>query len=124
MESAEPPEGEYSEVAAFLLENEYQAAYAGFENANTITALADGSIRVAAVASVKDMSACKWLSSSTWYVPAVPYKERTAYIVTEAERAEFEEFLLQHKEELQLEIQIGKFYIFGAEYNFSKLDAS
>lgn len=123
LKSAEPPQNEFNEVAKFLSDKEYRIAYATFENANTITALSDGNIRVAAVASVKDMSACKWLSSSAWYVPEVPYEERTAYVVTEAEREEFEEFLLQHEGELQLETQIGKFYIFSADYNFSKLDA-
>lgn len=111
------------QVAAFLEERGYETAYATFETANTITVLSNGNVQGAAVASVKEMSVCKWLSSVEWYVPHVPYEKRTAYIVTEAEQSEFADFYEKHKEKLKLETQIGKFYIFGSDYNFSKTDS-
>lgn len=121
LKSKEPAESELREVTEFLCEQGFERAYATFENANTITVLADGEVRAAAVASVKDMSICKWLSSSSWYVPAVPYEERTAYVITEAELSEFEEFKNMHEEDLQFDTQIGKYLIWSSEYNFSGL---
>ena len=123
LRSAEPPEDEYSEVATFLVDNGYQTAYATFENANTLTSVSDGKVRVAAVASVKDMSACKWLSSSFWYMPEVLDKGRIAYVITESEMEDFGELLGQYEGEMQLEMQIGKFCIFSSAYNFSRVDA-
>lgn len=121
LKGKEPAESELREVTEFLCEQGFERAYATFENANTITVLADGEVRAAAVASVKDMSICKWLSSSSWYVPAVPYEERTAYVITEAELQEFEEFKNMHEEDLQFNTQIGKYLIWSSEYNFSGL---
>lgn len=121
LKSEEPAESELREVTEFLCEQGFERAYATFENANTITVLADGEVRAAAVASVKDMSICKWLSSSSWYVPAVPYEERTAYVITEAELPEFKEFKNMHEEDLQFDTQIGKYQIWSSEYNFSGL---
>lgn len=109
------------EVVDYLLDNNYLTAYASFENANSMTALANGNVRVAAVASVEKMDICKWLSSTEWYVPNVPFEEKTAYIVTETEREAFGRFLETHSEDMRYETQIGKFLIYTSNYNFSNL---
>lgn len=122
MQSDEPAYSEELEVCRYLEESGYEIAYADFERANTMTVLSGGDLRVAAVASVEKMDICKWLSSTEWYVPNVPYESRTAYIVTEAEREDFEKFYDLHREELWLDVQIGKFYIYGSDYNYSHLE--
>lgn len=119
MKSEEPPRNEVYEVGRYLMENQYAVAYANFENANTITVLTDGAVRTAAVSSVAKMDVCKWLSSSDWYVPYVPYESRTAYVITETEKESFEIFYDRHHEEIQFDTQIGKFLIYVSDYNFS-----
>ena len=87
-----------------------------------MTVLANGKVRVAAVATVENMDACKWVSSMDWYAPAIPYETRTAYIIPEAEMENFEGFLALHEKDVQLETQIGRFYIYSSDYNFSCLE--
>lgn len=94
-------------------------AYATFENANSMTVIADGKVQVVPVASVDKMDICKWLSSSEWYVPAKPYHSTTAYVITESEMEEFEQFLEGKEETVSKVGQIGKFSIYVSEYNYS-----
>lgn len=113
---------ERNAVVEYLKENNCTIAYATFENANSMTVLSDGTVTVAAVSSLERMDACKWLSSSGWYVPNIPFDEKTAYIVTEAEQEAFNTFLEAHKEEIWYETQRGKYLVYMSEHNFSKLN--
>lgn len=122
LKSPEPPLSEEYEVCKYLEENEYYQAYATFENANSMTAISNGKVRVFAVASVERMDVCKWMTSTHWYVPNVPFEASTAYIVTETEKGDFEEFYRQHQGKLQFDRQIGKFLIYISDYNFSCLE--
>lgn len=122
LRSPEPIETEMYETGRYLEEKEYHIAYADFETAASITVLIDGNIVVAPVASLKTMEMCKWLSSTHWYVPNVPFEASTAYIVTETEKGDFEEFYRQHQGKLQFDRQIGKFLIYISDYNFSCLE--
>lgn len=122
LKKEEPPQSESYEVVRFLEENDFPISYSTFENANMMTVLANGKVRVAAVATVENMDACKWVSSMDWYAPAIPYETRTAYIIPEAEMENFEGFLALHEKDVQLETQIGRFYIYSSDYNFSCLE--
>ena len=122
MKAKEPPETEAYMVGKWLEENEYYTAYAAFDHANTITVLTNGKVRVAAVASLDEMDICKWMSSTDWYVPNVPFEERTAYIITESETENFEQFLKEHSEDVKFETQIGRYLIYTSDYNFSHLE--
>lgn len=122
LKSQEPPLSQAYEVSKYLQENHYDLSYASFENANTMTVLSNGKIRVAAVASVDKMDICKWMSSTDWYVPNMPYEYPTAYIVTETERELFQKFYDLHHEEIRFDTQIGKFLIYVSDYNFSCLE--
>lgn len=114
-------ENENYKVVCYLEEHDYTTAYASFENANTMTVLSNGKVTVAPVATVKNMDICKWLSSNDWYVPNVPFEEKTAYIITETEKENFEEFMEDHQGKIRFEVQIGKFLIYISDYNFSQL---
>lgn len=119
LRSEEPPQSESYDVVRFLEENDFRMAYSTFENANMMTVLSNGSIRVASVASVEKMDICKWMTSTDWYVPNVPFEERTAYIIPETQMEAFDTFLAVHGDDMTLETQIGRFYIYSSDYNFS-----
>ena len=119
LRAGEPPETENLQVVEFLEDNDYRMAYATFENANSMTVVSGGRVKVAPVASVAKMDICKWLSSSKWYVPTQPYHSRTAYVITESELTEFGQFLKGKEETVSKIGQIGKFSIYASEYNYS-----
>lgn len=121
LRAEEPPVNDFYEVVRFLEENELQTAYSTFENANTMTVISDGEIRVASVNSVSEMDVCKWMTSTDWYVPNVPFESETAYIIPESRMEDFEQFLQSHEEDLQFETRIGRFLIYSSDYNFSWL---
>ncbi len=110
------------QVVEFLKENNYLTAYATFEHANTMTVLSNGDVRVYSVATIEKMDICKWLTSTDWYFPNVPYKHKTAYIVTETEMAAINEFLKEKENLVHEAATIGKYHIFFSDYNFSNSD--
>lgn len=122
LKSKEPPETDAYAVGKYLEENDYHVAYSTFENANRITVLTNGRVQVSAVSSVDKMSICKWLTSTEWYVPNRPFKEKTAYIIPEAEMERFGEFLREHEEEMYFAQEIGDYSIYVSDYNFSVLE--
>lgn len=123
LKAKEPPQSESFEVVCFLEENDFKLAYSTFENANMMTALSNGKVQVAAVATVEKMDVCKWITSTNWYVPNVPYEARTAYVIPESEMGNFGEFLAVHESDMRLETQIGRFFIYSSDYNFSCLES-
>lgn len=122
MQSDEPPMTDAYKVGSWLEDNGYELAYANFSNANTITVLTGGTVRVGAVASVGRMDFCKWLNSTDWYVPNVPYESPTAYIVTKYEFDEFGDFYEKHQDDLHFATVIGMYNIYVSDYNFSCLE--
>lgn len=118
----EPPMTDAYIACNWLEENGYELAYANFSNANTITVLSDGAVRVGAVASVGKMDCCKWLNSTDWYVPNVPYEAPTAYVITKYEMDEFEQFYEKHKDVLQFAAEFGMYSIYVSDYNLSCLE--
>ena len=121
LRSEDPPKTDAYQVVQYLEENDYTLAYTTFEHANMMTALSDGRVKVASVASVENMDICKWLSCKDWYVPNMPYKMKTAYIITEAEMGNFSQFYAKHENDLAFMTQIGNYHIYVSEYNFSNL---
>lgn len=122
LRSEEPPDNEINQVVEYLEEKDYEQGYATFLQANTMTVYANGRIRIAAVDQPTRMNACKWMTSTDWYVPHVEFEEKTAYIVTEHELESFKIFLEEHKDAVWEEIQIGKYYVYGSDYNYSTLE--
>lgn len=121
LKTEEPPRGESYEIVCFLEENNFPMAYSTFANANMMTVLSNGKVRVVSIDSVEKMNICKWMSSTDWYVPNVPFEERTAYIIPESEMETFEAFLSVHGDDMKLETQIGRFFIYSSDHNFSCL---
>lgn len=121
LQSEEPPLTEEYEVTAFLEEKGLSTAYATFENANTMTVLANGAVRVYPVASVEKMDICKWLASADWYCPNMPFIQKTAYIVTDGEKDGFAAFLEDKDEVFSKAGKIGKYTIYVSDYNYSNL---
>ncbi len=122
MNSPEPPATNIRAVGEYLEENNYHVAYTTFENANRITVLTNGGVQAAAVASVEKMDICKWMTSTLWYVPNMPFEERTAYIIPESELENFKVFLKEHKNEVDFVQKIGEYSIYASNYNFSVIE--
>lgn len=116
-----PQTGDY-EIVRYLEGNDFHIAYTTFYHANNLTVLSNGKVRGAAVSSLDKMNVSRWLSSSNWYVPNMPFEEKTAYVIPEAEMDNFAKFLEVHGEDMQFETQIGKCSIYSSDYNFSYLE--
>lgn len=121
--SQEPPLTEEYQVTAFLEEKDLPIAYATFENANTMTALSNGAVRVYPVASAEKMDICKWMTSTDWYCPNMPFKQKTAYVITDAEQDCFAVFLEDKSGSVEEAGKIGKYTIYVSECNYSNLGA-
>lgn len=122
LESEEPPKTDAYEVVKYLMDNDYQLSYSTFDFANMMTVLANGKVRVAAVASTEKMNICKWMSSTQWYPPNVPYEAKTAYIISENRLEEYNLFLKIHENDICMKEKIGNFYIYASDFNFSNLE--
>lgn len=121
LKSDEPPLTEEYQVTEFMEENGLFTAYATFENANTMTVISNGTVRVYPVATVEKMDICKWLASREWYCPNVPYEQKTAYIITDSEKESFSVFLEEKARLVSEAARIGKYTIYVSDYNFSNL---
>lgn len=111
----------HMQVGEYLLQEGYEYGYSDFANANTITVYSDGKIQVSAIDTFSEMNICKWLTSNKWYVPNVPQNSKTAYIVPDHKLNEIEEFINKNPGAVEFKTQIGHLYIYGSEYNYSKL---
>ena len=109
-------------VIQFLEENGYKRAYSSFEQSNTMTSMCNGRVQVSPVASFEKMDICKWMASTDWYCPNVPFEEKTAYIVSEYFLDEFDKFRRKNQETVVFETKIGQYYIYGSKYNYSNLE--
>lgn len=109
-------------VIQFLEESGYERAYSSFEQSNTMTSMCNGRVQVSPVASFEKMDVCKWMSSTDWYCPNVPFEEKTAYVVSEYFLSEFEKFREKHEDTIVFETKIGQYYIYGSDYNYSTLE--
>lgn len=118
----EPVQDDIYQTARYLEDRDLRTVYTTFNNANVITVLTNGKIRGAAVDSVSNMSICRWLTSTEWYVPNVPFEEETAYVIPESEMEEFGEFLAVHGDDMKYETQIGDYLVYSSDYNFSRMD--
>ena len=121
LRSNEPPLNEEYQVTEFLEEEGLLTAYATFEHANTMTVLSGGNVRVYPVATVEKMDICKWLASADWYCPNMPFEEKTAYIITDAEMDSFTIFLNEKDGHVNEAGKIGKYTIYVSDYNYSNL---
>ncbi len=122
IKSEEPPVNDVRQVVEYLKDKGLKQGYASFGHANTMTVYSNGEIRIAAIDQPAKMNICKWMSSEDWYVPNVPFEKRTAYIITESELEEFQSFLDRYGETVDKEAQIGIYYIFSSDYNYSNLE--
>ena len=121
LRSNEPPLNEEYQVTEFLEKGGLRTAYATFEHANTMTVLSGGNVRVYPVATVEKMDICKWLASADWYCPNMPFEEKTAYIITDAEMDGFTIFLNEKDGHVNEAGKIGKYTIYVSDYNYSNL---
>ena len=116
--TADPPHTDAYDVVIYLEENNLSVAYSTFENANKMTALSNGKVNVYAVDSMKKMNECKWMTSTEWYPPEMPYHQKTAYIVPEVFEDDFGKFI-DAGADCELVNKIGCYSIWVSEYNYT-----
>jgi len=112
---------EYEEIADFLLENDYEYAYAQFWDANRITAITDGEVTVGNILdTVQNLNAYWWLTSTKWYVPNLPIEMPTAYIISNDKEAEFLQGLSSHPR-IDVAYKTENYVIYISPVNYVKL---
>lgn len=111
----------FVQVGEYLIQEGYEYGYSDFVNANTITVYSDEKIQVSGIDTFAEMKIGKWLTSKKWYVPNVPQNSKTAYIVPDHKLNEIEEFINKNPGAIEFKTQIKHLYIYGSEYNYSKL---
>ena len=85
-----------AKAGRFLEEKGYDYAYSTFYLAGPVSVLTNGRVQVAQLDDFRDMKAMQWLSDASWYPPQVKSEEKTAFLVTEANRKDMELFLQKH----------------------------
>lgn len=94
LKAEEPTASNALEVVNYLKENGCEMAYSTFENANKMTALANGKVNVYAINSFETMDICKWLTDANGYPEnGIADRDGAVYIVPEARMEEFAAFL-------------------------------
>lgn len=122
LRSEEPPRDDWYYTVQYLEENGVTRAYSTFANAGTMTVISNGRVQMAAVDSVAKMNACRWQGRQDWYVPNVPFEEKTAYVIPDSEMQSFAEFLARHEDDVIFAKQVGRFFIYISDYNYSYME--
>ena len=123
MRSGDLKQDDRYRVVEYLQEKEYFIAYSDFENANTMMLMSGGDITVGAIDDFSKMNGSKWLTSTLWYGPTIEKDTKTAYIVTETRRDSFLLFCEENNAKVMEEIKIGKYYIYGSNFNYTYIDS-
>ena len=106
-------------VANWMKDNEYEYGYAIFDNANTITVMANNEVKVRAVNNMKDMEGCKWLSDSAWYPPTKSVEGDTCYLVSASAINDFDEFLKERTPAIVDTCEIGRYKVYVLDHDYT-----
>lgn len=111
---------EYQQIIDWMEENEYYYGYAEFANANTITTYSDGKVQVSGIAD-GSFGICKWLTSTNWYVPNLPQKMPTVYIISKSRLEAFTESF-STAPDLQVGFETDNYAIYESNTNYTYID--
>ncbi len=81
---------EYQEVIDFMESENIDHGYAEFWDASRICIMTDGDITMGHCYHMEDLRMYWWTTSTKWYVPNLPEKMPTAYVVCIEDKAAFE----------------------------------
>ena len=103
-----------------LEEKGYDHAYSTFYLAGPVSVLTNGRVQVAQLDQFRDMKAMKWLSDASWYPPLTKSEEKTAFLVTEANRKDMELFLQKHPDLLLGVTELDGLWIYECKRNVTR----
>ena len=103
-----------------LEEKGYDHAYSTFYLAGPVSVLTNGRVQVAQLDQFRDMKAMKWLSDASWYPPQAKREEKTAFLVTEANRKDMELFLQKHPDLLLGVTELDGLRIYECKRNVTR----
>ena len=103
-----------------LEEKGYDHAYSTFYLAGSVSVLTNGRVQVAQLDQFRDMKAMKWLSDASWYPPLTKREEKTAFLVTEANRKDMELFLQKHPDLLLGVTELDGLRIYECKRNVTR----
>lgn len=107
---------EYEEVISFMESEDLQYGYAEFWDASRICIMTDGAITMGHCYHMEDLHMYWWTTSTKWYVPNLPEKMRTAYIVCIEDKESFEA-QFDDPSIVSLGFQNERFAVYISEYN-------
>lgn len=109
-----------AKAGRFLEEKGYDHAYSTFYLAGPVSVLTNGRVQVAQLDRFRDMKAMKWLSDASWYPPLTKSEEKTAFLVTEANRKDMELFLQKHPDLLLGVTELDGLRIYECKRNVTR----
>ena len=109
-----------AKAGRFLEEKGYDHAYSTFYLAGPVSVLTNGRVQVAQLDHFRDMKAMKWLSDASWYPPFTKSEEKTAFLVTEANRKDMELFLQKHPDLLLGVTELDGLWIYECKRNVTR----
>lgn len=81
---------EYEEVISYMDSRQIDHGYSEFWDASRICVMTDGRITMGHCYHMEDLRMYWWTTSTKWYVPSLPEKMPTAYVVRVEDKASFE----------------------------------
>lgn len=103
-----------------LEEKGYDHAYSTFYLAGPVSVLTNGRVQVAQLDQFRDMKAMQWLSDASWYPPLTKSEEKTAFLVTEANRKDMELYLQKHPDLLLGVTELDGLRIYECKRNVTR----
>lgn len=111
---------EYQDVIDYMEGEGLSYGYAEFWDANRICGMSDGRITMGHSLQIEQLGMYWWLTSTEWYVPNLPEKMRTAYVVKQEDKDGFlHQFLGIDFPQLGFENE--KFAVFVSDKNFVRV---
>lgn len=107
---------EYEEVISYMESEEIDHGYAEFWDASRICIMTDGDITMGHCYDMGNLHMYWWLTSTKWYVPNLPDKMPTAYVVR-TEDKEFFEAQFEDSSIVTLGFENEKFAVYTSDHN-------
>ena len=107
---------EYEEVIAYMESEEIDHGYAEFWDASRICIMTDGRITMGHCYHMEDLRMYWWTTSTKWYVPNLPEKMPTAYVVCVEDKEAFET-QFEDVSVVTLGFENERFAVYISDYN-------
>ncbi len=110
---------EYMQIANWMSSENCDYGYSNFDHANSMTVTCNEKVMIRAVNSFGEMEGSKWLSDKTWYPPFKDSSEPVCYVVSNARKDEFMEFVSLKNPIIIDQREIGSFTIYVTDHDYT-----